>query len=157
MKNILITITVAIAAFVTGWWIHSTEIVANPSQAKINIPEREDTLKNIIATDSFCNPNSLKEHLQYALHDTSRYNIVSDTVIPDKETAVKVAEALLFPVYGESQIKSERPYEVCFVDGYWVINGHQSRGEAVAASVGGPFVIIINAINAQVVQLTHYQ
>ncbi len=38
-----------------------------------------------------------------------------------------LAEAALFEIYGEAQIKSEQPYEAYLINGYWVINGTLSK------------------------------
>jgi len=39
-------------------------------------------------------------------------------LVPDKETAIKIAEAVLFPIYGEGRISGERPYKVTLTDGF---------------------------------------
>ena len=39
--------------------------------------------------------------------------------VPDSKTAVMIAEAVLAPVYGEKQIKSERPFTAKLKDGMW--------------------------------------
>jgi len=103
MKHSLLIIAVGIASFVIGWYTHSIKIDANSKEVKINQAVKEDTLENIIATNSYCNPISFKEHLQYTLHDTTKQRIVADTVIPNKETAVKVAESLLFQFMGKAK------------------------------------------------------
>jgi len=38
-------------------------------------------------------------------------------VVADKETAIRIAEAILFPVYGENAIRGQRPYQVTLKDG----------------------------------------
>ena len=40
-------------------------------------------------------------------------------VVADKETAIRIAEAILFPVYGENAIRGQRPYQVTLKDGQW--------------------------------------
>ena len=44
-------------------------------------------------------------------------------VVADKETAIRIAEAILFPVYGEKDICSQRPYQVALKDGKWTVAG----------------------------------
>jgi hypothetical protein len=43
--------------------------------------------------------------------------------IPDETTAIKVAEAILAPIYGEKQILSERPFHATLTDGAWTVSG----------------------------------
>ena len=51
-----------------------------------------------------------------------------DTLITDKETAIAMAEPLLFKIYGKEKIESERPYEIYLIDGYWYISGTLPKG-----------------------------
>jgi hypothetical protein len=71
-------------------------------------------------------------------------------LITDKETAIAMAEPLLFKIYGKEEIESERPYEVYLIDGYWYISGTLPKGY-----LGGTFIIIINSINGEVIRLIH--
>jgi NTF2 fold immunity protein of polymorphic toxin system component len=43
--------------------------------------------------------------------------------VPDSVTAVKIAEAVLIPVYGEKQVTSERPFHASLKDGVWFVDG----------------------------------
>src|SRR5205807_713016 len=43
--------------------------------------------------------------------------------VPDSQTAVKIAEAVLIPVYGEKQVKSERPFTARLNHDVWTITG----------------------------------
>jgi len=43
--------------------------------------------------------------------------------VPDSQTAVRIAEAVLTPVYGEKQIESERPFTAKLKDGVWTVTG----------------------------------
>lgn len=61
-----------------------------------------------------------EQHYRQEIKDAlnGKLNPFYDTLIPDKETAIAVAEPILFKYYGKQEIKSERPYEVMFIDGY---------------------------------------
>lgn len=48
---------------------------------------------------------------------------ISPPLVRDKETAIKIAEAILFPLYGKDEIEKERPYNVTLRDGYWYLSG----------------------------------
>ena len=43
--------------------------------------------------------------------------------VPDSATAVKIAEAVLVPVYGESKVTAERPFHAALKDDVWVVEG----------------------------------
>jgi hypothetical protein len=46
-----------------------------------------------------------------AVHSQSPSYQPKNGFVPDAETAVKIAEAVLIPVYGEKHIMSERPFK----------------------------------------------
>ena len=73
-------------------------------------------------------------------------------LIKDKETAIAVAEPILFSFYGKKQIIGERPYKIVLTDGYWYMEGTLPAG-----MLGGTFVIITRAKDGQVVFLYHYK
>ncbi len=75
-----------------------------------------------------------------------------DIIIKDKQTAIIIAEAIVFNIYGKDQIVSERPYECYLIDYFWYIAGTIPKNWK-----GGGFEIIISAKNAQVIKLTHYK
>jgi hypothetical protein len=73
-----------------------------------------------------------------------------DTLISDKETAISVAEAILFKFYGKENIIAERPYEIYLIAGYWYISGTLPEN-----SNGGTFEIIFSSQNGRVIKLIH--
>jgi NTF2 fold immunity protein len=44
-------------------------------------------------------------------------------VVPNQETAVRIAEAVLAPIYGEETVKYEEPFVVKLKNGVWTIHG----------------------------------
>jgi hypothetical protein len=74
-------------------------------------------------------------------------------LVPDKQTAIKIAEAILFPIYGEDTIKRERPYRVSLRDGCWYISGSMPHSDEVM--VGGTFFITISQWDGRVIQIGH--
>ncbi|MGF7074859.1 hypothetical protein FHW88_001183 [Mucilaginibacter sp. SG538B] len=93
-----------------------------------------------------------KEELKKALTEKRERQVIVDKVITDKQTAIAVAEAILFKIYGRAQIVNERPYETYFINGYWVLNGTLPE-----KMLGGGFLIVLNAKDGRVVRLTHYK
>jgi NTF2 fold immunity protein len=73
-----------------------------------------------------------------------------DTLIKNKETAIAIAEPILFDIYGKKDIINERPYECYLIDGYWYISGTLPKDW-----LGGVFEIIINAKDGKIIKLTH--
>ncbi len=72
-------------------------------------------------------------------------------LVPDQKTAIAIAEAVLFRVYGEKAIRDERPYVVKHVRGKWIIDGAPPpRGFA-----GGSFHIVISQRDGRVLEITH--
>ena len=75
-----------------------------------------------------------------------------DTMIQNSQTAIAVAEPILFDIYGKEQIVDERPYEIYMVDGYWFITGTLPKGWK-----GGTFELIMDSKDGKIVSLVHYK
>jgi hypothetical protein len=72
-------------------------------------------------------------------------------LVSDQKTAITIAEAVLFHVYGEKAIRDQRPYIVKHVRDKWIINGAPPpRGMA-----GGSFHIVISQRDGRVLEITH--
>jgi hypothetical protein len=91
-----------------------------------------------------------KEIIKNALADKTGKQILVDKVIPDKQTAIAVAEPILFKIYGKGHILGEKPYNVSFLDGYWLLSGSLPEGYK-----GGTFLIILSEKDGRVIKLTH--
>lgn len=95
-----------------------------------------------------------KEELERALADTTKLVILekNELLIKEENTAISVAEPILFEIYGKSKIEDEKPYEAYLINNYWVIRGTLNR-----FSLGGTFSIIIDARNSKVIEIIHYK
>lgn len=91
-----------------------------------------------------------KSELKDALYNKKEKQILVDKVIADKETAIIIAETILFKIYGKDNIIKQRPYEINEIDNYWVLNGTLPQN-----MLGGTFLIILNSTNGQIIKLTH--
>jgi hypothetical protein len=84
-----------------------------------------------------------------------------DGYVPDSATAVKIAEAVLAPVYGEKQIESEQPFTAQLKADVWTVSGTlhcpDGKGGATTHCVGGVAVIQISKADAHILSMTHYQ
>lgn len=78
-----------------------------------------------------------------------RYPGPKEGLVPDKETAIKIAEAVLFRLYGEDTIKLQRPYVVRDDDYIWWISGTLPKD-----NFGSVFNIGISKHTAAVLRLT---
>jgi len=85
-----------------------------------------------------------------ALTNKNNRQILVDKVIGDKETAIAVAEPILFKIYGKEHIVREKPYCVHLVDGYWILGGTLPEGY-----LGGTFLIILSMKDGRVIKLIH--
>lgn len=93
-----------------------------------------------------------EEELKIALNNKKEHNLIDNKalIIKDSITAIKVAEPILFSIYGEENIVMQKPYEIYLIDNYWVISGVLPEDY-----VGGNFLIIIDGRNSKVIRITH--
>lgn len=104
------------------------------------------------------NPRSIlgeefaRTELERSLAENSLHNVVDGKkeIISDSTSAVEIAEVILFRIYGERNIKKQKPYEVYKIKHYWSIAGTLPRG-----SFGGTFLIIMDAIDGRIIRITH--
>jgi hypothetical protein len=76
--------------------------------------------------------------------------------VPNAETAVKVAEAALIPVYGEKHILSERPFKATLDGDVWTVNGTVVCDEP-GQCVGGAAQVKISKTTGQILFMIHYK
>jgi hypothetical protein len=81
--------------------------------------------------------------------------------VPNSETAVQIAEAVLVPVYGRQKIESEKPFNAELKDGVWTVSGtlHCSDGNGGTTThcVGGVAVVTISKADARILSMIHYK
>jgi hypothetical protein len=73
--------------------------------------------------------------------------------VPDAETAVKIAEAVLVPVYGEQDIHDERPFIATLKKDVWTVRG--TLDCAATGCDGGTAVVKISKVSAEILSMTH--
>jgi hypothetical protein len=93
-----------------------------------------------------------EEELKIALRNNKEHNVVDNKslLIKDSLTAIKVAEPILFSIYGKEQIEEQKPYEIYLINNHWIISGVLPEDY-----VGGTFLIIIDGRNGKVIRITH--
>jgi hypothetical protein len=81
--------------------------------------------------------------------------------VPDSKTAVKIAEAVLIPVYGEKQIDSERPLHAKLKDNVWTVSGTlrcpDGRGGTTTSCDGGTAEVKIAKDDGRILSMIHYK
>ena len=81
--------------------------------------------------------------------------------VPDSKTAVKIAEAVLVPVYGRKQIESEEPLTAHLKGDVWTVAGMlrcpDGRGGTTTQCEGGVAVVQISKTDARILSMTHYK
>jgi NTF2 fold immunity protein len=84
-----------------------------------------------------------------------------DGFVPDPKTAVKIAEAVLIPVYGEKQIESERPFKAVLENGVWTVSGtlhcHDGKGGVTTVCVGGTAEVKLSKTDGRILKMIHYK
>jgi hypothetical protein len=76
--------------------------------------------------------------------------------VPDEATAIRIAEAVFIPIYGEKHVRSERPFHATLQGDYWVVRGSlpkpKRRDEIV---VGGTMTAEIDHVTGRVKEAYH--
>jgi NTF2 fold immunity protein len=79
--------------------------------------------------------------------------------VPDSKTAVKIAEAVLIPIYGEKQIESERPFTATLKDNVWTVTGTlrcpDRKGGMTTSCDGGVAEVRLAKDDARVLYMMH--
>ncbi|HEV1994522.1 MAG TPA: NTF2 fold immunity protein [Candidatus Acidoferrum sp.] len=78
-----------------------------------------------------------------------------DGFVPNAETAVKIGEAVLIPVYGEKQIDSERPFTANLHGDIWIVTGTLNCG--APRCDGGTAIVKISKASGQILFMMHYK
>ena len=93
--------------------------------------------------------DSAKQMIRNIVSDGG-YKLSPDTLIRDRETAISIAEIMLFKSYGKATITTERPYECYLIDGYWFLRGTLPKN--YTADV---FEMIMSAKDGKIIKMTH--
>lgn len=77
-----------------------------------------------------------------------------DGYVSDEITAIKIAEAVLTPIYGEKVINEEKPFKTELKDGVWIVEGtlHCPEGQRC---IGGVVVIEISKDDGKILRVSH--
>ena len=70
--------------------------------------------------------------------------------VPDSTTAVRIAEAVWVPIYGEQQIARERPFIAMLHNGVWTVSGSLPPGQP-----GGVAIAEISKRTGRILRVSH--
>ncbi|HWQ90058.1 MAG TPA: NTF2 fold immunity protein [Clostridia bacterium] len=76
----------------------------------------------------------------------------SNGFVPDGRTAVKIAEAVIEPVFGASCLTNERPFKARLIGGVWRVTGYEP---ITNEWMGGVAEVHIDKTNGCILLLTH--
>lgn len=77
--------------------------------------------------------------------------IPKDGFVPDKETAIRIAEAVWIPIYGEEKINSEKPFKATLSNGVWMVEGSLPEG----FEKGGVAIAEIAKKDGRIIRVSH--
>ena len=118
-------------------------------QRPSNIKYSESGLYNLVEEDSIVR---LEPRVQPKIEGYGEAEAQRRGMVPDKETAIKIAESVWYPIYG-SHIYSELPF-IAELEGdtVWFVRGSLPEGEGF---VGGVPEIRIRKSDAAVLYVIH--
>ncbi len=70
--------------------------------------------------------------------ETAEHSVTpKDGFVPNKQTAITIAEAVWIPIYGKEKIDAERPIQATLHNGVWVVEGtlHSQKGGVAVAEI----------------------
>jgi NTF2 fold immunity protein of polymorphic toxin system component len=75
--------------------------------------------------------------------------------VPDQETAVKIAEAVLTPIYGVEKTSQEKPFVAELKGGVWLVSGTFHPDPSGAISKGGVAIVEISKADGKILRVSH--
>jgi NTF2 fold immunity protein len=117
-------------------------------------PRRQIEMKHIIAAIF---PLATLATIAYSQTGQASFR-PKEGFVPNAETAVKVGEAVLMPVYGEKTIVRERPFKAALQGEVWRVAGTlHCDGPPGETCPGGTAVVKISKTSGQILFMMHYQ
>src|SRR5260221_14493815 len=107
MRNFKCFFTVCCLSFLFNSFAQSQPDTSGPLKGA-----RRDDDRFTLLTSGDETLSNLKKLIYDARHNLNEKHIPTDTLIKDKGTAINVAEAMLFNLYGKNNIIKQRPYQV---------------------------------------------
>ena len=74
--------------------------------------------------------------------------------VPDSATAIRIAEAVLVPIYSERVVAKERPFRAKLVGEVWIVEGTLPC-EGAGDCIGGAAVVEISKKDGRILRVSH--
>ena len=123
--------------------------------------KEQNKMQNNYSLNSDTIVDARKEYIKVIL-DLEEPFAPDSGFVPDKETAVKIAKAIWYPIYGEEDKNRDfKNYAVALIgDTAWFVtrefNSFMKReGNVVTLSLGGEPYILIRKKDAKILKVTH--
>jgi hypothetical protein len=75
--------------------------------------------------------------------------------VPNQDTAIKIAEAVLTPIYGAEKMNQEKPFVAELRGGIWSISGTFHDDTPGAIAKGGVAIIEISKADGRILRVSH--
>jgi NTF2 fold immunity protein len=75
--------------------------------------------------------------------------------VPNSETAVKIAEAVLAPIYGKEKIELQKPFTAKLKNDVWTVQGTLHCPNSAEHCVGGVAVVEISKTDGRIIFMGH--
>lgn len=82
--------------------------------------------------------------------DGVHHFIPAQGMVPDERTALRIAEAVLTPIYGQATLDDEKPFVATLSNGTWSVSGSLPNGH-----VGGVAIIEISQADGRIIRVSH--
>jgi hypothetical protein len=95
-------------------------------------------------------------HAQDTGCDSQRSVCPEHGFVPDEKTAVRIAEAVLIPIYGEGHVKGEKPFTARLEGNRWIVNGTLPKPKYPHEIVmGGTAMAEIDKVGGRIIAIYH--
>ena len=94
-----------------------------------------------------------RKFVEESLNNKTAHNVIvkkTSKSLLQKETVIKIAELVLFQIYGKENILRQKPYKTYRINNFWLIEGTLQEGFK-----GGVFQIIIDDRTGEIKRITH--
>lgn len=81
--------------------------------------------------------------------------IPKEGFVPDRETAIKIAEAVWTPIYGAEKISQEKPFVAELRNGVWIVSGTLPSAPPALTRKGGVATIEIAKRDGRILAVSH--
>jgi NTF2 fold immunity protein len=92
-----------------------------------------------------------------AVGDEERFGIPEQGFVPDAVTAIRIADAVLIPIYGDDAVASQRPLVASLVGETWYVSGTLPKPSSGTVVVGGVAHVEISKYDGRILRVAHGQ